>query len=122
MLEKLCPILPTRDIAKAEAFWRALGFSTVYMDIGEYLLMKRDGAEVHFALTPDLDPYTTAGCAYLRPSNIKDLHEEWSKLGLPDKGIPRYEALAEKPWGMAELALVDPDGNLIRAGQEIPLG
>jgi catechol 2,3-dioxygenase-like lactoylglutathione lyase family enzyme len=25
----------------------------------------------------------------------------------------------DKPWGMRELALVDPDGNLIRAGQEM---
>jgi hypothetical protein len=29
------------------------------------------------------------------------------------------EALEDKPWGLREFALVDPDGNLIRVGQII---
>jgi hypothetical protein len=27
------------------------------------------------------------------------------------------EALEDKPWGLREFALVDPDGNLVRIGQ-----
>lgn len=41
---------------------------------------------------------------------------------LPAAGIPRLVRAENKPWGMRELALVDPNGNLIRAGQELPLG
>jgi catechol 2,3-dioxygenase-like lactoylglutathione lyase family enzyme len=122
MLEKLCPILPARDIAATEAFWAGLGFETEYRDGADYLLMKRDGAEVHFFAHPGLDPATNDHGAYLRPSNIKALHDEWSALTLPASGIPRYVALEDKPWGMAELALIDPNGNLVRAGQEIDLG
>jgi hypothetical protein len=29
------------------------------------------------------------------------------------------DALADKPWGLREFALVDPDGNLLRIGQVI---
>jgi catechol 2,3-dioxygenase-like lactoylglutathione lyase family enzyme len=121
MLEKLSPILPARDIAAADAFWQGLGFYTVYSD-AEYLLMKREGAEVHFFHHPGLEPATNDHGAYLRPSDVNALDAEWATLDLPPTGIPRFERAADKPWGMRELALVDPDGNLIRAGQELPLG
>ena len=52
MLEKLSPILPARDMAATQDFWQRLGFHTVYLD-AEYLLMKREGAEVHFFLHAD---------------------------------------------------------------------
>jgi hypothetical protein len=29
------------------------------------------------------------------------------------------EALEDKPWGLREFAIVDPDGNLLRVGQII---
>ena len=116
-LERLAPILPCRDVGAAEAFWAPLGFVTVYRD-ADYLLMTRDGAEVHFWRNPALDPAANDAGAYLRPSDIDALDAEWGALGLPDEGIPRLVRAEDKPWGMRELALVDPDGNLIRAGQE----
>lgn len=121
MLEKLSPILPARDIAETEAFWQRLGFTTSYRD-ANYLLMKREAAEVHFFRQPELDPFKCDHGAYLRPSDIDALDAEWAALGLPATGIPRLERAADKPWGMRELALLDPGGNLIRAGQESPLG
>jgi catechol 2,3-dioxygenase-like lactoylglutathione lyase family enzyme len=121
MLEKLSPILPCRDIAATAAFWARLGFGAVYRD-EDYLLLKREGAEVHFWRKPALVPAENDAGAYLRPSDIRALDAEWGALCLPGEGIPRLERLAVKPWGMAELALVEPDGNLIRAGQEVPLG
>jgi catechol 2,3-dioxygenase-like lactoylglutathione lyase family enzyme len=119
MLEKLSPILPARDMDAAEAFWARLGFGTVYKD-AEYLLVRRDGAELHFWLNPALDPAANDAGAYLRPSDIDALDAEWRALGLPPAGVPRYVPAEDKPWGMREAALIDPDGNLIRAGQETP--
>ncbi len=116
-LEKLSPILPARDIAAAEAFWLRLGFETVYRD-EDYLLMKREGAEVHFWRNPALEPARNDAGAYLRMADLAALDAEWGALGLPAKGIPRLERMERKPWGMRELALLDPDGNLIRAGIE----
>jgi catechol 2,3-dioxygenase-like lactoylglutathione lyase family enzyme len=122
MLEKLCPIFPTRDIAAAERFYAALGFQTVHRDEAEYLLVKREAAELHLFLSADHDPARSDHGAYLRPTDVDTLSEELSKLGLPRHGIPRFVPAENKPWGMRELALVDPDGNLIRAGQEIADG
>lgn len=120
MLEKLSPIFPARDIAAAEAFYARLGFETVYRDDAEYLLMKRDGAELHFFLAPDLDPRCNDHGAYLRLSDVDALSAEIAALGLPERGAPRFHPAQDKPWGMRELALIDPDGNLIRAGRELP--
>jgi hypothetical protein len=80
--------------------------------------MKRDAAEVHFSGTPSLDPFTNNCCAYLRMDNLGALDAEWGALGLPTAGIPRFERMERKPWDMFEAALVDVDGNLIRAGIE----
>ncbi|MBD1204985.1 MAG: VOC family protein [Rhodobacteraceae bacterium] len=121
MLEKLSPILPARDIAGTESFWSRLGFETDYLD-DEYLLMKRDGAEVHFFHHAALDPAQNDHGAYLRPADVDALDTEWAALGLPTSGIPRLMRAEDKPWGMRELALIDPNGSLIRAGQELPLG
>ncbi len=35
----------------------------------------------------------------------------------PKQGIPRMDAIENKPWGLREFALVDEDGNLLRVGQ-----
>lgn len=118
MLEKLSPIMPARHIAKTEGFYSTLGFKTVYRG-DDYLLMMRDEVEVHFFRHAELDPFTNYCGAYLRPSNVDALSREIAALNLPAKGIPRFEPAADKRWGMRELALVDINGNLIRAGQEI---
>lgn len=119
-LEKLSPILPARDLAATEAFYVRLGFRTVYGD-ASYLLLKRDGAEVHFFHAPEHVPAASDHGAYLRPTDIDAFSVEVAALGLPsERGFPRFLPAEDKPWGMREAALWDPDGNLIRAGQEIP--
>jgi hypothetical protein len=61
--------------------------------------------------------------AYLRPSDIDAFSEEVAALGLPaTPGFPRFLPAETKPWGMREAVIWDPDGNLIRAGQEVPRG
>lgn len=121
MLEKLCPILPSKDIQISEDFYKSLGFETIYKDINGYLLMKRDNAEIHFFRNPDHDPATCDHGAYLRPSDVDAFSEEVAKLGLPTKdAFPKFWPAEDKDWGMREATIWDPDGNLIRAGQEIP--
>ena len=38
---------------------------------------------------------------------------------MPRHGIPRMDAIQDKPWGLREFAVVDADGNLVRIGQII---
>ncbi|MEO8089363.1 MAG: hypothetical protein ABI703_03595 [Gemmatimonadales bacterium] len=54
----------------------------------------------------------------LRVKDVDALHAECSEVGLPRVGTPRLEAVEDKPWGMREFAIVDPNGTLIRVGQE----
>lgn len=125
-IEKLSPIWPVADIAATEAFYRQLGFHTVYKDLGEagagggYLILKREMAEIHGYGQAGHMPAASTHGAYMRPRDIDAISEEWRALGLPSEGIPRFVPAEDKPWGMRELALVDIDGHLIRAGLEIP--
>jgi catechol 2,3-dioxygenase-like lactoylglutathione lyase family enzyme len=115
MLEQICPILPSCDFAQTEAFYKHLSFDKVFSD-GKYMLLSRDNVEIHFFLNPAHEPATCDHGAYLRPSDVDALSFEIAAMKLPTVGIPRFIPVEDKPWGMRELALIDPDGNLIRAG------
>jgi catechol 2,3-dioxygenase-like lactoylglutathione lyase family enzyme len=122
MLEKLCPIMPSRSIEETERFYAALKFKTVYKDDAPgYLLMKRDSAEIHFFYSANHRPEKSDHGAYMRPSDVDAFSAEVEKLELArEKTFPKFWPAEDKPWGMREATLWDPDGNLIRAGQEIP--
>lgn len=115
-LHSLCPILPSRDLDATRAFWGQLGFQDADKDHGDYLMLHREGVELHFFLWPAHDPTQCYAGAYLRVSDPDALDAEWGGLHLPTSGIPRLIPVEDKPWGMRELAVIDPDGNLIRAG------
>ena len=115
MLEQICPILPSRDLSATEAFYAQLSFEMMFSD-GKYMLLNRDKVEIHFFLDPTHKSESCNHGAYLRPSDVDALSAEIAELNLPAVGIPRFVPVEDKSWGMRELALIDPDGNLIRAG------
>lgn len=115
------PILPCRSLDETLAFYEKLGFTT---DLRQerpavYAIVRRGSLELHFFGFPEIDPFASyAGC-YLRVEDVDPLFAELSVLGLPKQGIPRIDALADRPWGMREFAIVDPNGTLLRIGQRI---
>ncbi len=120
MLEQICPILPSRDFDVTEAFYGSWGFKTWFRQDEQYLLMNRDKVEVHFFAHAQNDPAVSCHGAYLRPDNVDEISKELEALGLPSRGaFPSFGPAEDKPWGMREATLIDPDGNLIRIGQEI---
>ncbi|MEM7695754.1 MAG: VOC family protein [Pseudomonadota bacterium] len=114
-LEKLAPIFCVADVPAAQRIYERVGFHAVYA-VPDYALMKREGAELHLA-ERDSAPQT----AFLRPSDIDAFHAELAALALPPEGWPSLTAPRNAPFGMREFSLTDPDGNVIRASQEIPL-
>lgn len=104
MTRAIIPILPSRSLAVTEAFYGTLGFTTVNV-YPNYLLLVRDGCELHFFLHPELDPLANDHGAYIRIAGPADL--------------PAGAVLEVKPWGMREFALIDPDGNLLRFGAKL---
>ena len=108
MFNSACPIMPSTDFDKTIAFYAALGFTVlgVYPDAG-YLLLQRDAVELHFFRFEDHVPQTSDHGVYLRVEDANALSVEDAALNLPAE---------DKPWGVCELAIIDPDGNLLRVG------
>ena len=121
MIDAAIPILPARSLDETIAFYARFGFAVGYrQDEPEpYAILGRGLVELHFFAFADLRPADSyAGC-YLRVTDVDKVHADWSALGLPEAGIPRLTGVRDESWGMREFALVDPNGNLIRVGEQI---
>ena len=111
------PILPSRSLNDTLAFFRKLGFEGRIHSHGNYAILTRGTVELHFFTHRELRPAESSAGCYLRVSDVESIYRAFALAELPPKGIPRQDALENKPWGMREFAVVDPDGNLIRIGQ-----
>lgn len=116
--DQTIPLLPSRSIPATLAFYRRLGFEgDAHPHSPDYAILSRGTLELHFFTHTALVPQAShAGC-YLRMRDVQAIARDVAAAGLPAQGIPRAEPLQDKPWGMREFALVDPDGNLLRIGQ-----
>ncbi len=112
------PTLPSRSLPATLAFYARLGFSGRVLGADDaYAVLTHGSVELHFFAHPALRPAEShAGC-YVRVADADAWHDAFAAAALPRAGIPRMDAVADKPWGMREFAVVDPDGNLLRIGQ-----
>lgn len=112
------PKLPMRNKAVTKAYYTSqLGFSDVSAhDFDGYLILQREDIELHFFEFKGLDPLENYGQVYFRTQEIDILYRE-----MLDRGVVIHPsgALEEKPWGMKEFAMLDPDHNLLTFGQEL---
>jgi catechol 2,3-dioxygenase-like lactoylglutathione lyase family enzyme len=114
------PILPCRSVSATAEFYRQLGFQGGAHPFNpDYAIFTRGSIELHFFTHRELVPADSfAGC-YLRVRDVQSIYQSFSAIGLPGRGLPRMDPLEDKPWGLREFAVVDPDGNLLRIGQII---
>jgi len=116
MLTAVIPKLPSRDLQATLAYYvDQLGF-TASGHYPDYLLVERDGLELHFFRHGELDPLTNDGQVYIRTKAIDTLYRS-----LVDRGVAIHPngALRTKPWGQREFALLDPDHNLLTFGEAV---
>lgn len=113
------PVLPSRSLNDTLTFFQTLGFDGKIHNHGDYAILTRGTAELHFFTDRELRPAESSAGCYIRVSDVESIYQAFSSAKLPSKGIPRQDALEDKPWGMREFAIVDPDGNLIRIGQPL---
>ena len=114
------PTLPCRAVAATVAFYHALGFEGgAHAFNGNYAILRRGAIELHFVTHRDLVPAESSAGCYIRVADVETIYRACASAQLPRVGIPRMDALANKPWGLREFAIVDPDGNLLRIGQII---
>ena len=122
LADRVAPILPARDFERTARFYERLGFAVVsqYHPPDAYLILRRGDVELHFFPHFDLDPASSyAGC-YIRVGDVESWFETARRMDLPASGIPRLVPLQDRPWGMREFAVIDPDGSLLRVGAPSP--
>ncbi|WP_276374197.1 VOC family protein [Chryseolinea sp. H1M3-3] len=110
------PKLPSKDLAATKSFYiDKLNFRQVGADYPDYLMLYRDGIELHFFLNPDLEETANDGMCYIRVTQIDKLHAMLTLAG----DIPCIGKLEPRPWGQKEFSLVDNNENQITFGEEI---
>ena len=114
------PTLPSRSVGDTVVFYKRLGFEGgVHESNNSYAIVRRGAVELHFFTHEELVPAESSAGCYIRVLDVEKIYRECSSSQLPRKGIPRMETLENKPWGLREFAIIDPDGNLLRIGQVI---
>ena len=113
------PTLPSRDVNETVMFYRRLGFEGGVHSHGDYAILTRGTLELHFFTHGELVPEDSSAGCYLRVLDVDSIYRAFAAAELPRQGIPRMDALQDKPWGLREFAVVDADGNLVRIGQII---
>lgn len=117
MITSAVPRLPFIDKQKTIDYYvNRLGF-VLRSDYGDYLIMTRDNAELHFFSYPELVPTKSDFMIYLRID--KDIDGMYQQLLDDGSAIHPNGTLEEKPWGQKEFAMIDPNGTLLTFGQAI---
>lgn len=111
MFKELHPILGTRDLEKALAFYiERLGFALAFRDPSNptnYAGVRRDGVELHFQWQDESEMSTTR-LRFLVEDPDALFAEYRDKQALGER-----TSLASTPWGTREFALYDPDRNAL---------
>lgn len=118
MLKSVCPIFPSSDFNRTSSFYDQLGFQeAARFEEHGYMILARDRVEIHFfsAQGHMATEYSDHGC-FVRVEDTNALSAEFETLQLDDQGAPSFAKAEEKPWGVCELVIVDPDNNLLRMG------
>ncbi|EQM73771.1 bleomycin resistance protein [Stutzerimonas stutzeri] len=109
-IEATVPVLASLDLDESRDFYVSrLGFRVLRQD-ADYLMLARDGAELHFWLCADRHVAENTSC-YVRTGDCQALFDEFSRRGLA------LQPPVLRPWGMKELYVIDPHGNLLKCGE-----
>lgn len=116
MFTQINPKLPMRSKQATKDYYTSqLGF-VVVGDYPGYLIIEKSNLQIHFFEFTMLDPKENYGQVYIRTSDIDGLY----KLLLDNNTLIHPNGpLQNKPWGMREFSLLDPDNNLLTFGQSV---
>lgn len=110
IIQSTIPVLPSLDLQQSVDFYtNKLGFKEAARH-PDYAILVRDGCELHFWPCTDRNLSENSSC-YIRTGNADALYEEFRSKGVDLK------APALRPWGMKELYVIDPHGNLLKFGE-----
>jgi catechol 2,3-dioxygenase-like lactoylglutathione lyase family enzyme len=125
------------DLEAALTFYGRLGFAVRRYDTG-YGFAELEGLRLHLRASPELDLFSSYSEVYINTDAVDELHARWIELGLwqvsgyiddelQTERRRRWEAgeafalisgrVEDKPWGVREFSLRDPDNNQLRFGR-----
>jgi catechol 2,3-dioxygenase-like lactoylglutathione lyase family enzyme len=116
----LTAILPCNNLDATEAFYNRLGFTRPSEDrpanpADDFYRILSDGKGGHLHLNNAVEgwviPDRNSFGLYLYAENVDELAGRFS-----GEILGKTKAPEDKPWGMYEFALSDPDGTLVRIG------
>ena len=108
-IQATVPVLASLHLAETLQFYRdRLGFLPL-LEVDNYLILERDGCELHFWACSDRHIAENTSC-YVR-GDTEALHAEFTARGLP------LDPPVVQPWGMKEMFVIDPHGNLLKFGE-----
>jgi hypothetical protein len=117
------PILPSRDLRATLSFYERLGFENAGAPPEEwdYMIIRRNGAELHFYLDPKVEPLATAFTCYVFTEDVDALYNEWKAQGIPTDPATgsRLHPITDMEYGMRQFAVIDPSGNQVSFGSSI---
>jgi catechol 2,3-dioxygenase-like lactoylglutathione lyase family enzyme len=121
--ERVAPVLPVRDVARALERYRRLGFEPrAYVEPGfsseespRYGFLRWGPVEIHLSGWAELDPKTNTSACYLYVDDAEALYAAWTAAGVDGRLRPP----ADTSYGLREFNYVDPDGNLLRIGSPL---
>lgn len=118
MLIAIHPKLPMRNKKVTRSYYIGqLGFKEYgSADHDSYLMIEKEGIQIHFFEFNELDPKENYGQVYIRTDDIERLYQS---LLTNNIAIHPNGALQTKPWGQKEFSLLDPDNNLLTFGQSL---
>lgn len=103
------PVLASLNLAETLVFYTEhLGFSPL-LQMDNYLILQRGGCEVHFWPCNERHIAENTSC-YVR-GDVDALHADFTARGLA------LTAPVIQPWGMKEMYVIDPHGNLLKFGE-----
>ena len=118
MLTHIHPKLPMRDKKITRDFYinqlKFEGFG--FADFEGYLMVQKDGIQIHFFEHKGLNILENYGQVYIRSN---DIEQDYQRMLDNQVTIHPNGKLQLKPWGQKEFSLLDPDHNLLTFGQTI---
>jgi catechol 2,3-dioxygenase-like lactoylglutathione lyase family enzyme len=104
--------LPVTDLAVTQAWYRdVLGFEVAWAS-AEFGAVWKDRVEIFFARVAHPSPSV---CLCVRVDDADALLESYRQ-----GGARIVSDIEDKPWGMREFTLEDPNGHRLRVGHPIP--
>ncbi len=109
----MTPQLPVTDIPATQAWYRdVLGFEVAWAN-EDFGAVSSERVEIYFQRVDS--PGAAVTCC-VRVDDADALHD-----ACRERGAKIVDALADRPWGMREFTLEDPNGHRFRIGHAIEL-